>query len=183
MTSSPLSPWWGGVFSGLLFALHGALFLALKTGEPLASRALGAGRRLAPLTVLAGAVYALMGYLVVPVLHRLGPDPGSIPILAALSLLGVWALARQERPGWAFAANGLTIVLSTLTIFVLLYPRVMVSSLNPARSLTITNAASNPYSLKVMSIVAVVLVPLVLAYQAWTYWMFRRRVRPDELHY
>ncbi|MCY0885857.1 MAG: cytochrome d ubiquinol oxidase subunit II [Firmicutes bacterium] len=174
----------GGAVSGLLFTLHGALFLALKTGEPLAARAMGTARRLAPLAVLAVAVYILMGYMVVPVLHRLGPDPGSIPVLAALSLVAAWALTVQERPGWAFAANGVTIVLTTITLFLLLYPRVMVSSLNPAWSLTIYNAASNPYSLKVMSIVAITLVPVVLAYQAWTYWMFRKRVRlHDELHY
>ena len=78
--------------------------------------------------------------------------------------------------GWAFILNSLTILLSTLTIFISLYPRVMVSSLNPAWSLTIYNASSSPYTLTVMTIVALIFVPIVLAYQGWTYWVFRERI-------
>ena len=80
--------------------------------------------------------------------------------------------------------NSLTIVLSTLTIFMTLYPRVMISSLNPDWSLTIYNASSSTYTLTVMSIVALVFVPIVLAYQGWTYWVFRQRIgRESELEY
>ena len=78
--------------------------------------------------------------------------------------------------GWAFILNSLTILLSTLTIFISLYPRGMVSSLNPAWSLTIYNASSSPYTLTVMTIVALIFVPIVLAYQGWTYWVFRERI-------
>lgn len=72
--------------------------------------------------------------------------------------------------------TGLTIVLATLTIFLGLFPRVMISSLNPAWDLTITNASSSPYTLIVMSWVALIFVPIVLAYQGWNYWVFRQRV-------
>ncbi len=78
--------------------------------------------------------------------------------------------------GWAFVMTCLTIACSTATIFLALFPRVMVSSLDPAWSLTIYNAASTPYTLQIMSVVALVFVPLVLLYQGWTYWVFRQRV-------
>ena len=80
--------------------------------------------------------------------------------------------------------NSLTIAFSTLTVFMALYPRVIVSSLNPAWSLTIYNASSSPYTLTVMTVVALIFVPIVLAYQGWTYWIFRQRLgRDSELEY
>jgi cytochrome d ubiquinol oxidase subunit II len=86
--------------------------------------------------------------------------------------------------GWGFVMTTLTILFTTATLFVALYPRVMVSSLNPDWSLTVYNASSTPYTLKVMSIVAAIFVPIVLAYQAWTYWVFRHRITAEtELEY
>ena len=90
-------------------------------------------------------------------------------------MLAAWALVRGHE-GWAFTATTITIGLSIVTIFVDLYPRVMVSSTNPAYSLTVHNSASPPYSLKVTTVVTLVLLPIVLAYQAWTYYVFRRRI-------
>lgn len=79
--------------------------------------------------------------------------------------------------------SSLTILLITAAFFAGLFPRLIVSSLNPAWSLTIYNAASTPYTLKIMTIAALTLVPVVLAYQAWTYWVFRKRVSPQNLEY
>jgi cytochrome d ubiquinol oxidase subunit II len=94
-----------------------------------------------------------------------------------------WVL-RQRYDGWAFAMTALTVALSTLTVAIGLYPRLMVSSLNPAWSLTIYNASSGPYTLRVMTIVALVFVPVVLLYQGWSYWVFRHRLgREDILEY
>jgi len=81
--------------------------------------------------------------------------------------------------GWAFVMTTLTILFTVATLFVSLFPRVMVSSLNPEWSLTIYNASSTPYTLEIMSIVAGVFVPIVLAYQAWTYWVFRHRITAE----
>ena len=81
--------------------------------------------------------------------------------------------------GWAFAMTSLTILFTVATLFVSLYPRVMVSSLNPEWSLTIYNASSTPYTLKIMTVVAGIFVPIVLAYQAWTYWVFRHRITAE----
>ena len=93
----------------------------------------------------------------------------------------------RGHEGWAFAATTVTIAVSIITIFVNLYPRVMVSSTNPAFSLTARNSASTPYSLKVMTVIALVILPIVLAYQGWTYYVFRRRIsdksfRPSITH-
>jgi len=96
--------------------------------------------------------------------------------------MSYWFL-RSHRNGLAFIFNGLTIAFSTLGIFWGLFPRVMVSSLNPQWSLTIYNASSSPYTLKIMTIVALTLVPIVLLYQGWTYWVFRQRVSGKNLEY
>src|SRR5581483_5531445 len=90
-------------------------------------------------------------------------------------------LLRERLDGWAFVATGVSIVLLTATIFLNLYPRVMPSSLGAANDLTIWNASSSHYTLKVMTIVALIFTPVVLAYQAWTYWVFRRRVRREDV--
>ena len=82
----------------------------------------------------------------------------------------------RRREGWAFAFTGLHIVLTQIAFFTLMFPRVMISSTNPAWSLTIYNASSSQYTLGVMSIVALIFVPIVLAYQGWTYYVFRKRI-------
>ena len=99
-----------------------------------------------------------------------------VEFLAILAILAAWALISSRQEGWAFTATTTAIALSIITIFVDLYPRVMISSTNPAFSLTVHNSASTPYSLKVMTVVALVFLPIVLAYQAWTYYVFRRRI-------
>ncbi len=161
------------------FTTHGAIFLHLKSTDPVKARALGAIRLAGP------AATALIGLLVVATYFwtdaftRLGINPGLVPILAVLAMLGAGAFVRGQRMGWAFTMTCLALALFTLTIFMALYPRVMVSSLNPEWSLTIYNASSSPYTLKVMSVVALVFVPIVLIYQGWTYWVFRHRVGAD----
>ena len=91
----------------------------------------------------------------------------------------VW-LFYEHREGFAFAATTVTIASCILAIFVDLYPNVMVSSTNPAYNLTVHNTASGGYSLKVMTVVVVILLPVVLAYQTWTYYVFRRRISRQE---
>ena len=89
---------------------------------------------------------------------------------------GALLASRLKREGWAFIASSATIALAVASLFVALFPDVMPSSLDPAYSLTTTNAASTPYTLTIMTVVAVIFVPLVLVYQGWTYWVFRKRV-------
>jgi len=95
---------------------------------------------------------------------------------ALLWEVAVGSLMRQGRRGLAFLMGSLTIVLATVMVFAGLYPRILISTLNPAWTLTIHNASSSPYTLKVMTIVALIFVPIVLAYQIWTYSIFRKRI-------
>ena len=85
-------------------------------------------------------------------------------------------MARAGREGWAFVGTFVTIALAVAGLFIALFPDVMPSSTDPAYSLTTTNASATAYTLKVMTWVAVVFTPIVLAYQSWTYWVFRRRL-------
>jgi cytochrome d ubiquinol oxidase subunit II len=109
-----------------------------------------------------------------------GVVPGVVPIAAIVAAVAVEWLLRERLEGWAFVATGLAIVALTATIFLNLYPRVMPSSLGAANDLTIWNASYSHYTLKVMTIVAAVFTPIVLGYQAWTYWVFRKRLSRDD---
>ena len=99
--------------------------------------------------------------------------------LAALALLTVGWFSRTAKHGLAFVSSSLTVVFATVMVFAGLFPRILISSANPDYSLTIYNASSTPYTLTVMTIVAVVFVPIVLVYQIWTYRVFRARVKAD----
>jgi len=166
----------GGVASLLLFTLHGSIFLSLKLTDNLLESARKFANKLwLPATVVLFA-YVILGYFDTDMFSKLGVNPGAVPIIAGLAILSVGYLLKIQKEGWAFVMTGITIAFSTITVFMGLFPRVMVSSTNPDWSLTIYNASSSPYTLKVMTIVAVIFVPVVLAYQAWSYWIFRKRV-------
>jgi cytochrome d ubiquinol oxidase subunit II len=166
-----------GVTVVLLFAFHGATFLTLRTLGDLHDRARHAARRLAiPAVVLAAA---FLVWTVAVAMDRNDKDlfPPVLPAavgIVALALAVVVLYAGQS--GRAFAMTALATVSLVATLFVSLYPRVMVSSPNFENSLTVDGAASSHYALAVMSVVALVCVPLVLLYQGWTYWVFRHRV-------
>lgn len=129
-------------------------------------------------------LFVVLSYFETDMFTSKGINPGTVPILAGLTLLSVHFFIKAGRDGWAFIMTGATILLSTVTVFMSLYPNIMISSLNPDWSLTIQNASSNAYTLKVMTIVAVTVIPFVLAYQAWNYWVFRQRVKAtDHLDY
>jgi cytochrome d ubiquinol oxidase subunit II len=111
---------------------------------------------------------------------------GLIPaLLAAVALLASGFLSKAGKYGWAFISGSLTVVFATIMVFMGLYPRLIISTLNPDWSLTITNASASPYTLQVMTIVAVIFVPIVLVYVAWSYYVFRGRISadPEELIY
>lgn len=168
-----------GLATLTLFVTHGAIFLDLKSAEPIRARAVAATKRVGPVATVLLLLFAGGTYLWTDVYARLGLNPGLVPLLALGALLSAGALIHRGRMGWAFAMTTLTIVFTVATLFVALFPRVMVSSLDPAWSLTIYNSSSTPYTLKVMSIVAGIFVPIVLAYQAWTYWVFRHRITAE----
>ncbi len=168
-----------GVTTLAAFATHGAIFLHLKSTDRIKERAGRAIRRIGPAATVLIGLFVIATYLWTDAFTRLGLNPGLVPILSLIAMLGAGVFVRVERMGWAFTMTCLAIALATATIFMALYPRVMVSSLNPEWSLTIYNASSSPYTLRIMSIVAFIFVPVVLAYQGWTYWVFRHRVGSD----
>jgi len=168
-----------GVLAVVGFTLHGATFLNLKTDGVILERSRRVARRLWPVVVVVLLVSFIATYMATDAVAQLGVNPGVIPIGAGLSILAVGYFVRRRMDGWAFALSMLTIGLTVVTIFLILYPRVMVSSLDPAYSLTIYNASSSDYTLRVMSIVAAIFVPIVLIYQGWSYWVFRQRITAD----
>jgi cytochrome bd ubiquinol oxidase subunit II len=164
-----------GLVLVLLCLLHGASFLALRTSGELRQRALRVGRRVGPLAAVAVTGFAVWTQATAGGGALLSP-PGVVAVVAALA--AAWLVGRG-RDALAFAATAVTMAAVVVTIFVALYPRVMVSTLGSGNDLTITNTSSSPYTLKVMTVTAAILFPVVLAYQGWTYWVFRRRVGGD----
>jgi cytochrome d ubiquinol oxidase subunit II len=156
----------------LLWLLHGASFLALKTAGEVRRRSLHAGRRVAPLAAVAVLGFAIWTQL----LAGDGVAPLLVEAVAVVATVAAAWLLGRGRDGRAFAATWVAMAAVVVSIFVNLYPRVMVSTLGPSADLTVANTASSPYALKVMTVAAVVLFPVVLAYQAWTYYTFRRRI-------
>jgi cytochrome d ubiquinol oxidase subunit II len=167
----------GGVTTLLLFALHGSVFLCLKTTEGLKERAERTAKVLAPAATVALLGFLAWTYVNARNAHDVGIVPPFVPILAVAAVAAVGWLLRERMEGWAFIANAVAMIGLVATIFLNLYPRVMVSSISPAFNLTIGNSASAPYTLKVMTVVALIFTPLVLVYQGWSYWVFRARVR------
>lgn len=166
----------GGLTTLSVFALHGAVFLGLKTTGELRQRARAAAWSIGGVAIACGAAFLLWTQLA----HGKGWTWIAVAAAAVALLAGVTASTRG-REGWAFVLTATAIVATTVALFGSLYPDVLPSTTDPANSLTTTNAASTPYTLKIMTWVAVVFTPIVLAYQAWTYWVFRRRVsRPAQ---
>ena len=175
----------GGAATVLTFALHGAIFLSLRTTNSLRIRARRTAQRLWIVVLVVLLVFLGATYLSTDILTKLGVNPGPIPVGGAAAILLAGYFLRKEREGWSFAMTAATIIFSLITLFMILFPRVMISSLDPAYSLTIYTASSTDYTLKIMSVIALVFVPVVLIYQGWTYWVFQKRVesKPETLTY
>jgi len=161
----------GGLATVALFCTYGAIFVALKTLGPIRQNARATAARIGVAAVVLGAAFLVWTLLV----HG---DAVSLllgVLTAVLLVAGLLANAR-EREGWAFALVGAAVAALVATLFVALFPDVMPSSTDPRFSLTVENASSTPRTLAVMSWVALATLPFVLAYQAWTYWVFRKRI-------
>jgi len=169
-----------GVFTGvtlaLICALHGATFLSLKTTGDMHERSRHLARRIAPVTAAAVIGFAIWTHVAHSDTFFLNP----VELLAVVAILAAFWLVYEERDGFSFAATTVTMASCIVAIFVGLYPNVMVSSTSAANNLTAVNTASPAYPLKIMSVVAIILLPVVLIYTAWTYYVFRRRVSARE---
>jgi cytochrome d ubiquinol oxidase subunit II len=174
-----------GLSATLVFMLHGAIYLSLKTTGDLLDKSRLAAARLVLPTLLVLILYVILTYFQTDILTKLGVNPGPVPLISVLALLAAAWFIKQKREGWAFALTATGIAASISSLFMIMFPRVMVSSLDPDWSLTIYNASSGPYTLQVMTIVVLIFLPIVLAYQAWSYWVFRKRIetKPETLVY
>ncbi len=172
---------WGGVTFVALFMMHGANFLSLKLDGELSAKAGTVAFKAWIAALAATVILVVWAFAATDILVN-----GLIPAaLAALALIAVGVFIRQKRSGIAFLMGSLTIVLATAMVFAGLYPRILISTLDPAWSLTIYNAASSSYTLRVMTYVSLFFLPFVLGYQIWTYYIFRKRIssRAEDLVY
>ncbi|MEO6530353.1 MAG: cytochrome d ubiquinol oxidase subunit II [Specibacter sp.] len=171
---------WYAVLGGLAvvgFAvIHAAAFVALKTDGDIRHRARRLVGRWLPVGLLPLALWAIM----VALRHGKWFSWVLIAVAVAAAVTS-WAANRANREGWSFLAMGVFLLSGAAAIFSAVYPVVLPSTLDPLWNLTVANASSSSYTLGLMSIVAAVGVPLVLAYQAWTYWVFRKRISVDSL--
>ncbi|GAA1258546.1 cytochrome d ubiquinol oxidase subunit II [Pseudonocardia aurantiaca] len=161
----------GGLALLALCVLHGAVFLALKTDGPVRHRARVVARRTA-----SAATAAVVAFLLWTLADHGTGWTGLAAAAGTAALLAAALLVARRREGWAFTATAVSVAAVVVVLFGSLYPAVLPSLTDPAFDLTVTNAASGPYSLGVLSWVGAVFLPLVLLYQGWSYWVFRRRV-------
>ena len=175
---SLLSPYalLGGIVTLTLFTFHGAVYLALRT----TGQVHDAARRVIPvLGVITGV--AAVAFLAWTAGVRGGWVSFVLAVVVALAFVASLGLAVKGREGAAFAASAVTTLLVPIWVFAALWPNVLPARNNAALSLTVHNASSSPYTLKVMTVVALVMTPIVLVYQAWSYWVFRARVTGADL--
>lgn len=156
--------------------VQGATFLALKTDGEVRARAKSFVVRWLPVLILPLAIWAIIIQLQTGEVWT-----WAVLVLAVLAVVAAWVAARAGREGWAFIAFSGFLALGAVSIFGAVYPVVLPSTIDPAYNLTIENASSSPYTLGVMSFVALFGVPVVLAYQAWSYWVFKKRLSVDHI--
>ncbi|MBC2865842.1 cytochrome d ubiquinol oxidase subunit II [Streptomyces mexicanus] len=161
----------GGLVTLTLFTFHGAVFTALKTVGDIRERA----RRLALRVGLVTAVVAL-AFLLWTQAHSGNGRSVVALVVAVVALVAALVANQAGREGWSFALSGVTIVAAVAMLFLSLFPNVMPSTLDAGWSLTVSNASSSPYTLKIMTWCAGIATPIVLLYQGWTYWVFRKRI-------
>jgi cytochrome d ubiquinol oxidase subunit II len=161
------------------FLLQGCLFLVMKTD----GKVMDANKSLlmkiwgAAAVLLTGAItYAIFE---TDMVKGQGIKPGYLTYLAVIVLLAVAYFINKKDYKWGFILHSVAMLLTTAFVFLTMFPNVLISSTKPEWSLTIYNASSSPYTLQIMSIVALIFVPIVLIYTAWTYWVFRKRITSD----
>lgn len=165
----------GGTVVMLLTFLHGVIFLTLKTDGRLHARAKQLAVTVGVMATIASAVF--LGWtLIMQTGHEHYTTILVLAIVAAVTLVGAIVLNIRGKEGWAFTSNTVTIATALLLIFVALFPNIMISSIDPEFSMSIYGAASSQKTLELMTWLAGLTMPLVFAYQGWTYWVFKKRV-------
>ena len=170
----------GGITMLLITCTHGLVFISLKTAGDMRERARDLAKKVGAVAILAGAVF--LGWTIMQ--HTTSPTLWVVVLcsaVAAVALIVAWVANVLGREGWAFTGNAIAIAFALLAIFMSMFPNLMPSSIDPSYSMSVAGAASSEKTLELMTWVAVFTLPLVLAYQAWTYWVFRRRLTRDAI--
>ncbi|TMN21639.1 cytochrome d ubiquinol oxidase subunit II [Lentibacillus cibarius] len=172
----------GGVMMLALFLVHGLQFISIRTTGELNERAKRLNDRVSPAALILLLSFVIAGYFITDVFTYHGQTFIILPLLGVVALY--WGMSRDTGERASFALTTLSIILLTGSIFLGIFPRVMISSISEAYSLTVDNASSGAYTLKLMSYFSLALLPFVLGYQAWSYYIFRKRIKKeDELEY
>lgn len=170
----------GGITVVMLCLLHGLMFTTLRTVGDLQERARVMARRLLIPVAALLALFGIMTYFMTDVFKVRGGWLSAVLVLGVAAFVLAGYFMKLKKDGWAFGMTGAVMALSVMSVFIGLFPRVMISSIDSAFDLTVYNASSGPYSLKVMTIVALTLLPFVLGYQIWSYFVFHKRVHEKE---
>jgi cytochrome d ubiquinol oxidase subunit II len=165
-----------GLVTLSLFTIHGALFLQMKLENQVSERAKASLKTLWPISMVLLVAAGVTGWLTLSAGSQLGPASVISALGAIITLVAVGLFVRRGREGWSFAMSSACIVLGALALFLALFPRLLVSSLDPAWSLTIYNASSSAYTLQVITIITLTLLPIIVLYQSWSYRIFRKRI-------
>lgn len=167
----------GGLTTTALFLAHGAIFLALKTSGDIQQRSHLLGEKIGAVATVLAVVFLLWTQLA----YSDKTWTWALVLVAAACWVGGQIANRANRNGWAFLLSAITLGTAVAFLFCVLFPNVMPASNDPVLSLTVDNASSTQYTLRIMTIVAVIFTPIVLAYQGWTYWVFRKRVSSSQI--
>jgi cytochrome d ubiquinol oxidase subunit II len=166
----------GALAFAVLFFLYGSVFLCLRTTGPVAERARQLTGRVWVVALVAVGAFLAWTFAGTSGGRAHGALSIALPVASFIALALILILHRARREALAFAATGIAILCLVSTLFLALFPRVMVSSVSASFSLTVAGASSSPYALGVMSVGAVIFAPVVLVYEGWAYWVFRKRV-------
>src|SRR5690625_1570857 len=169
-----------GVTLLLLCLTHGLQFITIRTVDDLQERARNVGKKLAPVTILFVIVFFIFGLIQTDIFTYHGSAWIALPVFGLVFLILASILNVKKKDGWAFTMTSLTIIALTASVFIGMFPRVMISSISDANSLTVLTASSGAYTLKLMSYFSLALLPFVLGYQGWSYYVFRQRVKKNE---
>ena len=167
----------GGLVTLSLFMTHGAIFVSLKTDGDIRYRARGLAVQIGLVAAVLAVLFLLWGQLA----YSNNTWAWAPVLLAAVSWIAAIIAVRAGREGWAFLGSAITLAMAVVSLFSMLYPNIMPNIDRALPGLTIHNGSSTETTLKIMTIVAVVMTPIVLLYQGWTYWVFRKRLSPSQI--
>lgn len=166
----------GGIAVVLLTLVHGLTFIGIRTEGAVHTRALSLLNKVYLALFVGLVLFAVLTYYNTDLFTvRPVATPAFLVAIVLAAVLG-FIFANKRKEGWAFTMSGITIILTVTMLFVGLFPRVMISSIDPAFNLTIENAASGQYTLSLMTKIAFTLIPFILGYQIWSYYVFRKRI-------